>query len=158
MKAFCWEVLEHQLYFGGTGAVYEANTGLDDDGADIDTDMKTAFSYFGRRGQLKRIAMVRPNLSVDGVIDVAMTVNVDFEDELPDETPSFTPGDGSVWDEAVWDEAEWAGAETVSQEWQSVSGIGDSAALRMKTASMNGTIRLNSINWKIEPSQSAAYI
>lgn len=158
MDAFCWEILEHDIYFGGTGTVYQADTGLDDDGEDVETDVKSAFSYFGRRGAMKRYGMLRPNLTVDGTVSVALTVNVDFEDVAPTDTPSFAPGEGTEWDAGEWDTFYWAAGETVSQEWQSVYGLGHCAAMRMRTVSQNGTIKWNSTDWKIELPFSEAYI
>lgn len=156
--AWCWEIHDDALYFGGTAAVYLADSGLDDNGADIDTSAKPAFSYFGDRGRKKRIAMVRPNFGVDGAITVAMLTNVDFEDNFPTTTPSFTPTGGGEWDTAVWDEAVWGDGVVISQDWQGVTGIGHCATIRIKTASQNGTIRWNATDWLIEPVASAGYI
>lgn len=158
MNGNSWEVFNNELYFGGTGTVYKADSGLDDNGSDIQTTVKTAFSYFGDRGRLKRFALARPNFTVDGVIVVAMRVNVDFEDKFPDNTPSFTPGTGADWDTSDWDAAEWADAGTLTKDWQSIEGIGSCASVVMQTVSQNGSIVWNAMDWKVEPVESAGYI
>lgn len=149
-NANCWEVFNDEVYFGGADAVYMADTGLSDDGADIETDVKTAFSYFGSRGQLKRFPEVRPLLATDGQVSVALDVNVDFEDRVPTATPAFTPAGGAEWDMEDWDEADWGDFERIFKDWQTVSGLGYCAALRMKTASRQGAIYWSSTDWIIE--------
>lgn len=158
LNGLCWEVHDNKLYFGGDGAVYQADTGYDDNGAEITATAKTAFSYFGDRGRAKRFAMVRPNFEVDGVITVAMKVNVDFATGLPDTSPSFTPGTGAEWDVAEWDAEYWADATVVTRDWQAVEGIGHTAAVTLRTVSSNGSIAWNAIDWLAEPVASGGYL
>jgi len=150
MDATCWEVFNDDLYFGGDGEVFQADTGLDDNGVDIEADAKTAFSYFGDKGRLKKFSMVRPNLTLDGALDVEMVVNVDFEDRHPTTSPTFTPVAGADWGVAVWDEAEWGAGEAVTKSWQTVSALGHAASVRIKSSSQNGNIRWNSTDWLYE--------
>ena len=84
--------------------------------------------------------MVRPNLGSDGTINAALELNVDFEDKFPTATPTFSGGGGSPWDSTAWDSVPWALAETAQVAWQSVTGVGYSAALRMKIASNAPTV------------------
>lgn len=149
--ANCFAIYDDKLWFGGNGTVYQADVGLDDAGSDITTSAKPAFNYFRNRGQFKRYAMVRPNLSLDGAINAAMVVNADFENTAPTETPSFTPGTGGMWDTAEWDVAEWADSAAINKAWQVTEGVGNCATLRMKTASQNGTITWNTTDWLWEP-------
>ncbi len=159
MNAQCWEIYGNALYFGGgAGVVYLADSGLDDNGANISTSAKTGFSYFGDRARLKRFALCRPNFTVDGTISVAMRVNVDFEDGFPDNTPTFTPDDGADWDVEDWDDAFWADAGRITKDWQSVEGIGTCASIAFQTTSQNGSIMWNATDWRYEPAESAGYI
>lgn len=158
MNASCWEVHDNALYFGGDGAVYLADSGLDDDGANIEAAVKTAFSFFRDRGREKRFSLVRPNFTVDGRVDVAMRVNTDFGDAFPDSMPSFTSPGGAEWDEAEWDVAEWADAGRPTLDWQSVEAIGTYASVTMRTVSKNGSILWNATDWKFEPTASAGYL
>lgn len=158
MNASCLEVHDNALYFGGSGVVYLADSGLDDNGGNISTVAKTAFSFFGDRGRQKRFAMVRPNFTIEGAIDVAMRVNTDFADAYPDNTPSFTPSGGAEWDDAEWDDAEWGDAGSPTLDWQTVDAIGTYASATIQTASMNGSILWNATDWKFEPTASAGYL
>lgn len=151
MDANCWEVHDGDLYFGGNTKVFQADTGQDDDGSDIETDAKSAFTYLGSEGRLKKVSFLRPNLTVDGSIDVSLNVNFDFEDDHPDTTPTFSPVGGPDWDDAEWDEAEWGGGAQITKDWLSVTGIGNAASVRLKTNSQNGTIRWNATDWLWEP-------
>lgn len=150
-NAFCWEIYNDDLYFGGADNVFQADSGLSDNGDDIEADAKTAFTYFNRRGQLKRFSMTRPILTVDGSLYVAMTVNVDFEDDQPTAVPSFTPDEGEEWDESEWDVASWGTGSQINKAWQSVTGLGYAAAMRMRVVAQNGSISWQSLDWIWEP-------
>lgn len=158
MDANCWEVHDDNLYFGGATAVYKADDGLSDNGENIETTVKPAFSYFGGRGARKKFNMVRPVLATNGAVSVAARVNVDFEDRDPTTTSSFTPTDGAQWDVAIWDVAEWATSETISKRWLTVFGLGDSATIKMQANLKNGTLKWLSTDWKVEPVGGPGYI
>lgn len=150
-NAHCWEVYNDQIYFGRAGGyVNQADTGLDDDGSDIQADAKTAFSYFRHRGREKIFDWVRPNFIVDGAISAGLQVNTDYADQAPTSTPTFTPSEGAEWDVGVWDVAEWGEGQVPSNAWQSISGIGTVAALRLRTLSQNGTIKWASNDFKYQ--------
>lgn len=151
MNANCWEVYNDNLYFGGTSKVYKADTGVSDDGGNITGDAKTAFNYFGRRGQLKRFTMVRPIFTTTGNITTALNVNVDFEDRAPTSTPTFSPAGGAEWDIAEWDVAEWDIEGRILKEWQSVEGLGYCASIRMRVATNDFMISWNSVDYLFEP-------
>lgn len=149
--AFCWEIYNDELYFGGTDNVYKADTGLDDNGADIRADARTAFTYFNRRGQIKQMSMIRPMVTVDGSLYAAIAVNMDFEDVAPTAVPTFTSDEGEEWDDAEWDVASWGVGATVNKDWQSVTGLGYAAALRMKVVANNGSISWQATDWIWQP-------
>lgn len=158
--AYCWELHNDELYFGTSeGQVALADTGWFDipsayssSGATavaITGTSKPAFSYFGSRTQQKHFKMVRPVISSEAQVDVALALNTDFEDRNPQavSTPAVT---GSVWDEAVWDEAEWGSAAVIRRNWLSVSGIGYCGALAMRTSTKGVSVALNSIDYLFE--------
>lgn len=151
INAFCWELYNEELYFGGTGYVGKADTGLDDDGSDINADARTAFTYFRRRGMLKNFQMARPILSADGDVQVAMAANMDFEELAPTTTPTFQEAVGAVWDEAIWDDAAWGSVPAISKDWQSVVGVGYAVALRIQAVARGGSIAWQSTDWIWEP-------
>lgn len=152
MNANCWSVFADDLYFGGnSGAVYKADTGASDDGAEIKADGKSAFTYFGAPGRLKRFTMVRPNLATDGAAPVALDLNVDFEDKAPASSPTFSGAGGSAWDVTAWDVGEWGDNAQIAKDWLSVTGLGYAAALRIRIATDALTVFWQSTDWIFEP-------
>lgn len=131
----CWAVLDDAIYFGGTdGKVYQADTGTSDNGSQIVAEGATAWNYFGHRDRNKLFGMARPIFRSDGDASMTLILNTDFNEEPPTNTPSSPVFDAAIWDEAIWDDDIWAGGLTVNAGWQSVSGIGYVASLRLRVA------------------------
>ena len=152
MNANCWALGADDLYFGGAGGnVYRADTGTADDGATIVADAKSAFTYFGAAGRLKRFTMVRPNLASDGAPVAALDLNVDFEDRAPVSIPTLSGAGNAAWDVTGWDVGEWGDAAQVVKDWLGVTGVGYAAALRMRIATDVLTVSWQSTDWLFEP-------
>lgn len=152
MDANCWEVFNDNLYFGGNdGAVYLADSGTSDNGANITADAKPAFNYFGARGRLKRFTNVRPVLASNGDLTLGLALNVDFEDRIPLSTPTFSGSGGSPWDTSDWDTSDWGITETVLKDWQGVEGTGYCASLRMRVATNALEVYWHATDWLMEP-------
>lgn len=134
-NANCWEYFKGNLYFGTNGKVCKAWSGESDNGANIEGDAKSAFNYFGTPGKNKLFTMVRPVIVSDGSIYPAMDTNIDFEDRAPSSTPTFSGSLGAVWNVDSWDVGSWGGSLTINKDWQSVTGHGYCAALRIKISS-----------------------
>ena len=133
-NAFCFETLGDNLYYGGDGGVWQADTGLSDDGEEITGVVQQAFSYFGSKGSQKAFKMARPTLISEGSIVPAVLMNVDFGSRRT-ESSSFTTGtSGTEWDMGDWDVSDWANDDVISSQWQSISGIGFSGGLRLSTS------------------------
>ena len=146
-KAYCWETWKDQQFFGSGTAVCKAFDTYADAGAAINTDLKSAFNYFGSRGTLKQFTMARPLFSSDGSPGAVYGLDMDFSDDTPTGVPSFLPSTSAVWDSAVWDGAVWGGALTVQKLWQYLTGLGYCAAFRMTTQSSGIQLRLSSIDY-----------
>lgn len=157
-NANCWEIHDDNLYFGGSTIVYRADFGTNDDGADVPAVVKPAFSYFGARGLRKKFNMIRPIFLIDGAVDIALRVNVDFEDTDPAATSTFVADSGSAWDEGSWDTAVWGTGEYVSKKWLTVFGLGECATIKMETNVNSGSIKWPSTDWKWEPVMSSGYL
>lgn len=150
-QANCWEVFQDQLFFGGNaGIVYKADVGGSDDGDAITATLKTAFNYFGQRGNQKRWSMCRPILTTDGQISPGISFNVDFADDATFSTPDSSITPGAQWDQAVWDSDVWPADELTTADWTTVSGIGYCASIgvRVNALSTGGpdlapTLRVN---------------
>lgn len=150
-NANCWEIFSDDLYFGGSGVVYKADSGTSDMGANIDGDVLTSYNYFGSRGVLKRFTMVRPVLASNGSLTAAIRLNVDFENNFPTSVPSFSGSGGSPWDTSPWDTSPWGTGEIIRKDWQSVEGLGYCAAIRMRLSSNTLDVFWNSVDWLYEP-------
>ena len=132
MKAFCWEVFQENLYFGGLdGAVYRADVGGQDWDRPIATELLTAFNYYGARGVLKRWTMVRPVMLSDGVVTPKLEVDIDFQVSDVTSTVSLVESIGAGWDEINWNEFLWGEDVLISSSWTSVNGQGYCAAIHM---------------------------
>jgi hypothetical protein len=149
MNALCWEIFGDRIFFGGQTAVVQGWTGLDDNGVEIMTDLKTAFDYLGMSGVLKQWLMCRPVLAADGTPGATYGLNVDFDDADVAGVPSFIPPAGSTWDAALWDSGVWAGggALQINKNWQFLAGLGYAGAFRLKTASKGLNLQLQAIDY-----------
>jgi hypothetical protein len=141
VDANCWALLNGEPYFGGNGFVGKFWGTFDDNDANIEGDLKQAFNYFGSRGQLKDFKDVRPTFASDGSPSVLAGLNLDYNDDAPSGTLSFTPTSYGIWDAAVWDTGIWGGGLSPFSEWQGVGGTGTCAALRMRVAAKNIEVR-----------------
>lgn len=150
-NAFCWETLGDNLYFGGSNAVYLADTGTDDNGSDIVTDVQQAFSYFGSKGQMKHFKAVRPIFLSEGDVTPAVLMNVDYESRIPQAGPAYSGSAGSEWDVAPWDTSDWGSGDNIIKKWQSVSGVGYSGGIRVKTSTQGLRVRWQSTDVIFEP-------
>ena len=145
-NAYCWGLLEGDLYFGGSTKVYKADNGLSDAGVQIQGNAKTAFVYYGGRGTSKRFTAIRPIVSSDADLPVSIGFDVDFNDGTSTYTPSSATTDGASWDTATWDVAEWAGSIASQLVWRSVADIGWNAAIRIQTSTQAQSIKWHSVD------------
>lgn len=145
-NAFCWELSGDKLYFGGENGVFEADTDTDDNGSDIFSDVQQAFSNYGDNTAQKHFKMVRPIFVSEADVTPSLVMNVDYGTREPLGSPSYSSASGgsSVWDVAPWDTSDWESGDIIVKKWQSVTGIGYSGGVRIKTASSGLKIRWQS--------------
>lgn len=159
--ASCWELHDEEPFFGNLGAVYKAWSGFTDDqyldpdtnkvvqGADIRSEVQTAFSYFQDFGIQKHFKMVRPTVLSKGQFSLALSVNTDFVFDTPVTSTAFAFAAPGVWDEDYWDNATWSGGLQTFKAWNAVTGIGTAAALRMIMRS-NSETYWAAVDWLVE--------
>ena len=128
------------LYVGGLGIVYKAWNGTSDalagssTGQNINGEALQAFSYLGT-SDLKALQLARPVIAIDNpAIGILVGINLDFDQSPPSGLVSFPPSTAGIWDASLWDQATWAGDPALSQNWQSVGGVGYAAAMHIKVA------------------------
>lgn len=133
--AFCWEVWDEELYFGGAGFVAKAFSGYSDFGENIVSYTKTAFNYFGSPMQ-KHFKLFRPLISTSGEVSVNLGVDVDFSDIDRSGAIDILNPLTFDWDVGLWDQATWGPDYAIRNEWYSADSYpGSCAALRLRIAS-----------------------
>lgn len=132
INAFCWSVANDQIYFGGSDGIYLFDTGYADNTTEIVGDLKTAFNYFGTRGDLKKFEMLQPVLRIANNIAPAVEVITDFKERVPTATPTLIQTTGGKWDTGLWDVALWSPSTETRDSWTSVTGIGYCGAVRLR--------------------------
>lgn len=144
----CWELFQDEIYFGGDQMVGKADFGNDDNGSAIVGDVGQAFSYFGVMGKNKRWTMVRPIMNSNGTLNLSLGLNVDFANEAPSSTPSFSTGGSTPWYSPWY--SPWSSAYDIKKDWQTVTGLGFAAALRMRVAGLGITARWQATDFVYE--------
>lgn len=135
--AFVFDILDDDLYFGGDGAVYQADVGFSDNGSNIVSVVQQAYGYFGSRGVVKKFQMARPILISQGSVVPAIIMSTDFQEKRTEASSYVVGSSGSEWDVATWDEASWASEDILTANWQSLSGIGISGGIKILTSLNN---------------------
>lgn len=144
---FC--VLGDTLYYGGNTIVSQCDVGPNDAGSQIFGSLKPAFSYVGTDHQ-KRFTMVRPLIQTTGNVSPALALNVDFQNVLPTNTPTFSTTQDSLWNVALWNVSYWSTGPIVQKEWQTVYGVGFSATVYMTIASTVSQVNILSFDYLLE--------
>lgn len=153
MNANCWELFKDRIFFGGNdGIVMEADTGGDDNGQPILTDVRGAFSDCGDP-MLKIFVMARPFLISDGDVSPGIAINVDYRDTAIVDTQPATISAGAEWDIAEWDVDLWPVEENLIANWVGLASmVGNTVSIRMAVsaqASGTGDIVLRLIAFQI---------
>jgi hypothetical protein len=140
-NAYCWEIIDNQLYMGMTGKVAKGWIGLNDFGGVINCYAKGAYDYYGLRARLKKVNLVRPALKITGTVSVDMAVDVDFNSGLSYGPSVFNPLTGSLWDVALWDVGVWSDVGQTRLDWISVACPDCyNAAPRLRVISKDATV------------------
>jgi hypothetical protein len=144
-NAACWALYNGDLYFGTQdgGIIYKADTGLNDNAANIDWKVRPAFSYYGARGSQKLFTLCRPHFTSTGSPGFAIDLNLDFSDKIPTSVPTEPTITGALWDVAKWDTGYWTGSAQVAN-WVTVTGLGEAASPAIHGATKSITIKFNS--------------
>lgn len=132
MNAHAWAVANGYLYFGQeAGEVEKADTGYDDDAANISMRYKSAFSYFGDRQNIKHFDSIRPLIQATNDCSLGTAIDVDFQNRGAPSYGTVSGTTGTDWDSDYWDLADWDGVKELKNIWFSTSGLGYAAAVRM---------------------------
>lgn len=136
----CFCTYNDELYFGGEGGiVYKADTGTDDDDANITAEGQTAWTNFSTAAN-KLFTAVRPVISAEGDLTLGFGLGVDFKDILV-EQPASSGASGSLWDVAEWDVAMWSAESTTRAKWYVASGVGRDVSVRLRVNVQGQTVK-----------------
>lgn len=150
LNATCWENLNNQLYFGTSGVIYQADTGLADDGAPITWSVKQAYNYMGERTTQKRWCQAQPVFQASAGLSVAFTMSSDFDPSVPSGSIPVTTVTGSKWNVALWG-SPWGDVIKIVRPWIGLTGVGFAGAIYMQGSTNNVTMRWMSTNVVFEP-------
>jgi hypothetical protein len=149
-NAWCWAMHDTRPFFGAVnGAVYEADTGVWDDGDYITAEYRGSYQYVAGEGLLKRVSMAQPVFQTTGPVTVNFGIDVDFNNTTLT-SPAASVNFGATWDDAIWDDATWASGTTLQRQWVSTTGIGYAIAPHFIITTNSVVINLMSINLVIE--------
>jgi hypothetical protein len=132
-NANCWIVFNDNLYFGGNdGKVYLADHTSADVGTAITATGQTAYQALFTAGNLKRITMLQPLVTVSGDARPSLGISVDFSETSALSTPSGTGQSSSLWDQAEWDEDVWGGQSSFVSDWTSTPALGRFSSVKFQ--------------------------
>lgn len=121
------------LFFGDSNSVKKAWTGNLDGTASIQFDALTSFQFFGAETQNKYFTMLRPYLLTGGTPSILYGINGNFQQVDPTGVLSYTPpSNGMVWGAMTWGSMVWGGSLTSATNWNTVGGVYNAAAVRLK--------------------------
>jgi len=106
--AYTMGIFDNELYFGGNGAIYKADTGTSDNGSNIECRAQQAYTTLGIPNR-KNVKSLTIRYLADADVSVGADIGYDYEDSTV-ETVVTTTTTGAEWDTAEWDDADWAGA------------------------------------------------
>lgn len=137
-----WAVMGDALFFGTyDGNVRKADTGYDDNGADIRCDVRQAYSYFDEM-HLKQFHSARLITSFDSIApSISVGFGVDFKDAAPDYSSGSLTGIASLWDIALWDLASWGGSGGVEYFEADLDKVGFSGSIWVRLIASGSQIR-----------------
>ncbi len=153
MAAQCWGNYDNQIYFGtSAGQVYVADTGANDNEADIELAVLPAYNHLGARGRLKHVKMCQPIYASD-IIDNPPGVSIAVDYETPVTGAATDSISDGFW---TYDVSLYGGTDVyfdgvIREDWRGSGNIGTvvspytTAAINNETAT--NTYRYNLTGW-----------
>ena len=143
LDAATWAIHQERAYFGsGDGTVRLYDNTRADNGLPIVGDIQSAYIYFGGRGAEKRFLNIRPNLSADTMLSLFIGLGLDFQEEIETTPIAVAAQSGGKWNAFKWNTTPWGGGLFVQNDWRSIGGVGQTAAVRLVTESTGAEIRV----------------
>jgi hypothetical protein len=153
--AFCFDILDNQIYMGMSTKVAKAWIGFSDFGGIITAYAKPAFDYLGFP-MTKHVKMIRPVLKIQGQVSIDVAFDTDFANGSTHGPTLFSPSGGALFDTATWvatggSGAVWAGDPLLQLSWVSVAANPCfCAAPRLRVLANNATVGWSATDYLIE--------
>lgn len=150
MDAKTWGLFNDNLYFGGAGVVYLADSGYADNGSSIVAEAIPAWNYFGSRGRLKEFTAAQVIMKTDATgVNYGASLVVDFDQGTTPISYGSITVNTTLWGDAWY--SQWGSPNAISQEWRTECGIGLNAALRLVAQTSAQKIDWLSTNYMFKP-------
>ena len=130
MNAITWGIYNDDLYFGGAGKVYKADTGQTDNGNYIVCKAQSAYNNLGSPAE-KIVNGYRNTIKVDGTATINSIVNFDYGRTDSKQSNSITAL-GAVWDLSPWDTTKWSAENETQNKLVYSSGQGVDLSMRIE--------------------------
>lgn len=126
-NALCVQAFNERLFFGSTGGrIVECEVTGMDEGVPYTSSCVPLFDPLKSPASLKTGLLARSTLMSSASISPQLSLQADYQIQLPPSPPGAQITDSNVWDGATWDQSAWdqASQKTTKQEWQSIGGSG----------------------------------
>jgi hypothetical protein len=149
-NAYVWTNFEDGLFFGGAeGKIYQANSGLTDDGELIPWDIYWAWDYFGDRSRSKKFINARPIITTTAkASSYGLVMDTDFRTKTVQNNIVLASVPGANWGDA-WGSA-WTPAIVTKDDMYGLSGNGFVGALRMFGQADKIELEINAVQVRFE--------
>ncbi len=151
MNAYCWEVFQGKLYFGGINGVYQADWDSTDNGDPITAIAQQAWQLFDSP-LTKRVAAVRPIVQSGGLSNFNFGMAFDYDTPSVQVPASGTPTGvgGLIWGLGRWGSSYWRGGGVVNSQWKVAGGQGSAVGLGLAANTATGATWIRT-DFMIEP-------
>lgn len=154
-NAFCWEIMDGQLYMGMATSVAKAWTGTEDFGNAVTCLAKTAYDDLNI-SLSKFIKMVRPLLGVQGAAGISIALDTDYISGTDYAAIFSTVSGNAVFDTDLWvadggSGATWTGDAEPQLTWMTVAANPCFvAAFRLRAISNSSIVEWSATDFLLE--------
>jgi hypothetical protein len=135
-QATAWELFNERIFFGTSTKVCRAWDTHADSGANIVASCLQSFSRFGSEN-IKWFKEARPIFSTSSsALGIALGLSTDYSSIEPSVSiPTYGSSNSAVFGTAVFGTAIFGADLVMRRDWQTIGGVGYSAAIYVKAAS-----------------------
>lgn len=140
-NGLCFNTFNRRMYFGTQGGkVVLADQGFTDNGAQVTGSARQAWNTFdaddGIGDEDKQFHFATFALLVDGAPSLSCAVNVNFEDDRPQDVTGIVTAAGADWDTSDWDTTDWGGTALAASITVPVGKVGYVGSLWFQATSL----------------------